>query len=384
MLSESQQQWQKTARRFAQRSLAPTAAERDRTGCFPRDAFAEMGELGLMGLLVPPQFGGKGADHVSYALAIMEIATADGAASTALQVHNGLTCLPFLKYGTPEQKDRYLRPLAAGQQLGAFCLTEPGAGSDAAAITTRAHRQGEKFVLNGVKHFITSGSNADLALVFAVTDPDARKKGASAFIVPTSTPGYRVAHVQPTMGQRSGDHCQIELEDCEVSSAQLLGAEGQGLEIALTSLELGRLGVAAQSVGMARAAFDEALVYAKRRRTFGRPIIEHQAVAFRIADMATSLRAAELMVLEAARHRDPGQSASTDTAMAKLFASEVAERVCNSAIQVFGGIGYLADCPVERIYRDVRVCKIYEGTSDIQRLIISRKLASLYETGNHE
>lgn len=380
MFSERQQEFRERARRFATRELAPTAAERDREARFPRDTFAAMGKLGLMGLIIPPEFGGVGADHVSYVLAIIEIAAADGAVSTALQVHNGLTCTPLLKYGTPEQKDRYLRPLAEGKHLGAFCLTEPDAGSDAAAITTQAHRRGERFVLSGVKHFITSGSGADLALVFAVTNPGAGKKGISAFIVPTATPGYRVAEVQHTMGQRSGGHCRIELVDCEVSSDQMLGEEGQGLEIAFSSLDLGRLGIAAQSVGMARAALTEALSYAKQRRTFGRPIIDFQAVSFQLADMATSLQAAELMVLHAARTRDAGQSASIEAAMAKLFASEAAEEICNKAIQIHGGYGYLSGCPVERIYRDVRVCKIYEGTSDIQRLVISRKIASEYGT----
>jgi butyryl-CoA dehydrogenase len=329
----------------------------------------------LMGMLVPPEFGGMGVDHVSYVLAITEIAAADGAASTALQVHNGLVCMAALKYGTAEQRQRFLRPLAAGKLLGAFCLTEPEAGSDASAITTRARREGGKFVLNGVKHFITSGSHADVVVAFAVTDPDAQKNRISAFIVPTKTPGYLVTRVLHTMGQRSGDHCQIAFDNCEVSPDQLLGNEGQGLEIALASLELGRLGVAAQSIGMARAAFDAALAYAKRRRTFGRPIIEHQAVSFQIADMATSLQAAELMVLHAARLRDAGRPCSKESSMAKLFAADVAEQICNSAIQIHGGNGYLDDCAVGRIYRDVRVCKIYEGTSEIQRLVIGRHLA---------
>jgi alkylation response protein AidB-like acyl-CoA dehydrogenase len=335
-----------------------------------------MADLGLMGMLVPPEFGGMGADHVSYVLAIIEIAAADGAASTALQVHNGLTCMAVLKYGSAEQKHRFLRPLAEGKLLGAFCLTEPEAGSDASAITTRAGREGDTFVLNGVKHFITSGSNADVVVAFAVTNPDAQKNRISAFIVPTSTPGYVVTRVQRTMGQRSGDHCQIAFENCEVSSDQLLGNEGQGLQVAFASLELGRLGVAAQSIGMARAAFEAALAYAKQRRTFGRPIIEHQAVSFQIADMATSLQAAELMVLHAARLRDAGRPSSKESSMAKLFAADMAEQVCNSAIQIHGGYGYLDDCAVGRIYRDVRVCKIYEGTSEIQRLVIGRQLAS--------
>jgi len=304
----------------------------------------------------------------------MEIAAADGATSTALQVHNSLVCPSILRHGTSDQKERYLRSLACGKQLGAFCLTEPGAGSDAAAITTRAARAGNKFVLNGSKQFITSGKSADLAIVFAVTDPSAGKKGISAFIVPTRTPGYAVSRIERTMGQRSSDHCQVVLQECEVLPEQMLGQEGQGLKIALGNLDGGRIGVAAQSVGMARAAYDAALAYAKERRTFGKPIIEHQAVAFRLADMAMSLQAAELMVLHAARLRDAGQICLKEASMAKLFASEIAERVCSDAIQTHGGYGYLSDFPVERIYRDVRVCKIYEGTSDIQRLVISRQL----------
>ena len=294
-------------------------------------------------------------------------------------MHNSLACLPILKFGTQEQKERFLRPLATGRQLGAFCLTEPEAGSDAAALKTRARRVGNKFVLEGTKQFITSGRSADLAIVFAVTDPAAGKKGISAFIVPTTTPGYTVARVEHTMGQRSTDHCQVVFDKCEVAPDQMLGGEGEGLRIAFANLEGGRIGVAAQSVGMARAAYDAALAYAKERRTFGKPIIEHQAVSFRLADMATQLHAAELMVLRAAALRDAGQPCLKEASMAKLFASEAAEKVCAAAIQIHGGYGYLNDFPVERIYRDVRVCSIYEGTSDIQRLVIGRQLAA--ETG---
>lgn len=376
MLTENQRQIRDMARQFAQRELAPTAAERDRVARFPREAFAQMGDLGMLGMTVPVEFGGAGTDYVSYALAIMEIAAADGASSTSFQVHNSLVCLPLLKHGTADQNERYLRPLARGEQLGAFCLTEPGAGSDAAAITTRAKKVGNKFLLNGTKQFITSGRSADIALVFAVTDPNAGKQGISAFIVPTRTPGYQVMRVESTMGQRSSDHCQIAFENCEVLPEQMLGEEGEGLKIALGNLEGGRIGVGAQSVGMARATYEAALAYAKERRTFGKPIIEHQAVAFRLADMATSIQAAELMVLHAARLRDAGQPCLKEASMAKLFASEMAEEVCSDAIQIHGGYGYLNDFPVERIYRDARVCKIYEGTSDIQRLVISRQIAA--------
>jgi alkylation response protein AidB-like acyl-CoA dehydrogenase len=375
MLTESQIQVRDMVRQFARRELAPTAAERDRNPRFPREAFTRMAELGLMGMTIPTEYGGSGTDYVSYVLAVMEIAAACGATSTAFQVHNSLVCLALLKHGTAGQKDRWLRPLAEGRMLGCFCLTEPGTGSDAAAITTRAARAGNRFVLNGTKQFVTSGRSADLALVFAVTNPAASKKGLSAFVVPTNTPGYAVARVEQTMGQRSSDHCQITFDDCTVLPEQILGAEGDGLRIALSGLEGGRIGVAAQSVGMARAAYEAALAYAQERRTFGKPIIEHQAVAFRLADMATRLQAAELMVLHAARLRDQGVPCLKEASMAKLFASEAAECICSGAIQTHGGYGYLNDFPVERIYRDVRVCSIYEGTSDIQRLVISRQIA---------
>jgi alkylation response protein AidB-like acyl-CoA dehydrogenase len=380
-VSPAQRQIRDTARDFARRELAPGAAERDRAPRFPKEAFAQLGALGFMGMLVPEDEGGAGADAVAYALAIIEIAAADGASSTAFQVHNALVCGSILAHGTAAQKERFLRPLARGHQLGAFCLTEPEAGSDAAAITTRARRTATGYVLDGVKQFITSGKSADLAIVFAVTDPAAGKRGLSAFIVPTATPGYRVGRVEQTMGQRGSDHCQIILDGCAIAADQRLGAEGDGLRIALGTLEAGRLGVAAQSVGMARAAYDAALAYAKERRTFGKAIIEHQAIAFRLADMATSLQAAELMVLRAASLRDAGLPALKEAAMAKLFASEAAERICSGAIQIHGGYGYLADFPVERIYRDVRVCSIYEGSSEIQRLVIGRQLAA--EPGFH-
>jgi butyryl-CoA dehydrogenase len=376
MLSERQRMIRQMVRKFAQRELAPTAALRDRDASFPGEAFRKMAELELLGMMVPEQFGGAGLDGVSYYFALMEIAAADGAASTALQVHNSLVCMPILKFGSAGQKERFLRPLAIGQALGAFCLTEPDAGSDAAAIKTRARREGNAFVLDGVKQFITSGKSADIAVVFAVTDPSAGKKGISAFIVPTTTPGYKVARVEHTMGQRSTDHCQIVFEGCRALPDQMLGEEGQGLAIALGNLEGGRIGVAAQSIGMARAAYDAALTYAKARRTFGKAIIDHQAVAFHLADMATAIQAAELMVFSAASLRDAGQPCLKEASMAKLFASEMAEKVCSTAIQIHGGYGYLADFPVERIYRDVRVCSIYEGTSEIQRLVIARQLAT--------
>lgn len=376
MLTEAQRMIRETARQFARRELAPDAAGRDRRAEFPRAAFEAMAGLGLLGMMVPEEWGGAGADTVSYALAAMEIAAADGAASTAFQVHNALACLPILRHGSDAQRERYLRPLAEGRQLGAFCLTEPGAGSDAAAIATTARRRGDGWVIDGAKQFITSGRSADLAIVFAATDPAAGARGISAFIVPTRTPGYVVARVEETLGQRSTDHCHLVFDGCAAGADQMLGEEGAGFRIAMSSLEGGRIGVAAQAVGMARAAYDAALAYAKERRSFGKPIIEHQAVAFRLADMATRLHASELMVLRAAQLRDAGGPCLKEASMAKLFASEAAERICHDAIQTLGGYGYLADFPVERIYRDVRVCTIYEGTSDIQRLVIGRQIAA--------
>jgi len=375
-LSEEQTLIRDTARSFASDRLAPHAAEWDREAAFPKQAVAEMGSLGFLGMLVPDEWDGAGADHISYALALMEVAAGDGSCSTIMSVHNSVACMPILKFGTTEQKERFLKPLARGEQLGAFCLTEPQAGSDAAALKTRAERAGNHYVLNGVKQFITSGRHADLAIVFAVTDPAAGKKGISAFIVPTDTPGYQVASVEKKLGQRASDTCQIVFDDVKLTPDLLLGQEGEGYKIALSNLEGGRIGIAAQSVGMARAAYEAALAYAKERQSFGKAIIDHQAVAFRLADMATGLHAAELMVLEAAALRDAGEPCLKQAAMAKLFASEMAERVCSDAIQIHGGYGYLGDFPVERIYRDVRVCQIYEGTSDIQRLVISRQIAA--------
>jgi butyryl-CoA dehydrogenase len=374
MLNENQLAIRETVRQFARKELAPGAAKRDRDATFPKDAFRRMGELGLLGMLVSEENGGAASDSVSYALAAIEIAAADGAASTAFQVHNALVNVPIERFGTGEQRKRFLQPLACGQWLGCFCLTEPDAGSDPAAVKTTARRRGNRFVINGAKQFITAGRSADVALVFASTNPDAGGKGISALLVPTDTPGYHVARVEETLGQRSTDHCHIVFDGCEVGPDNLLGEEGEGLKIALSSLQVGRIGVAAQSVGMARSAYDAALAYAKERRSFGKPIIEHQAVAFRLADMATSLHAAELMVWRAASLRDQGKPFLKEASMAKLYASEAAERICRDAIQTLGGYGYLADFPVERIYRDVRVCTIYEGTSDIQRLVIGREI----------
>jgi butyryl-CoA dehydrogenase len=376
ILSEPQILIRETARAFAATHLAPYAAQWDRSREFPRAALAEMGKLGLMGMLVPEEWDGAGTDHICYALALEEIAAGNGAVSTVMSVHNSLGCVPILRYGTTEQKERFLRPMARGERLSAFCLTEPQAGSDASAIKTRARRSGDGWVLNGTKQFVTSGKNGDLAIVVAVTDPDAGKKGISTFIVPTATPGYRVARLEEKLGQHASDTAQIVFEDLALDSSLLLGREGEGYKVALGNIEGGRIGIAAQSVGMARAAFEAALRYAGERETFGVKIAQHQAVSFRLADMAVKIEAARHLVLHAAALRDAGLPCLKEAAMAKLFASEMAEAVCSAAIQIHGGYGYLADFPVERIYRDVRVCQIYEGTSDIQRLIIARHLGA--------
>jgi alkylation response protein AidB-like acyl-CoA dehydrogenase len=333
-----------------------------------------MGALGFMGMLVPDEYGGAEADHVAYALALEEIAAGDGAVSTVMSVHNSVGCVPILKFGTAWQKETFLRPLAAGKMLAAFALTEPQAGSDASALKTRARRDGNHWVLDGAKQFITSGATADVAIVFAVTDPAAGKKGLSAFLVPTDNPGWKVARLEEKLGQKCSDTAQIVLENARLTPDLMLGQEGAGYRIALANLEGGRIGIAAQAVGMARSAYAAALAYASERETFGQKIFEHQAVQFRLADMATEIEAARLLTVSAAELRDRGLPCLKEAAMAKLFASEMAERVCSAALQTFGGYGSLADFPVERIWRDVRVCQIYEGTSDIQRLVIARAL----------
>ncbi len=374
VLSDEQKLIRDTARSFAQEQLAPHAAAWDRDSVFPADALKQMGELGLLGMLVPEEWDGAGADHLAYALAIEEIAAGDGACSTIMSVHNSVACVPILRYGNEEQKQRFLKPMARGELLGAFALSEPQAGSDAANLRTRAARDGNGYVLNGVKQFITSGKHADVVITFAVTDQAAGKKGISAFIVPTDSDGYQVARVERKLGQHASDTAQIVFDELRLSGNHLLGGEGEGYRIALSNLEGGRIGIAAQSVGMARAAFEAAVSFAKEREAFGKPIAEHQAVAFKLADMATQIDAARLLVHRAALVRDSGEPCLKEASMAKLFASEMAEKVCSAAVQIHGGYGYLNDFPVERIYRDVRVSQIYEGTSDVQRMVISREL----------
>lgn len=374
MLTEEQEQIRDMAREFAQDVLAPGAAQRDRDHAFPRDELTQMGELGFLGMLVPEAHGGSETGIVAYALALEEIAAADGACSTIMSVHSSVGCVPILKYGTDDQKARFLPRLASGEWIGGFALTEPQAGSDASSLKTRARREGDHYIIDGAKQFITSGKNGKLVIVFAVTDPDAGKKGITAFIVPTDTPGYEVLSVEHKLGQHASDTCALAFTNMRVPVENRLGDEGQGYKIALANLEGGRIGIAAQAVGMARGAYQAALDYARERITFGRPIIEHQAVAFKLADMATQIDAARLLVLRAAMLREAGKPSLTEASMAKLFASEMAEKVISDAIQIHGGYGYLRDYPVERIYRDVRVCQIYEGTSEVQRLVIARGL----------
>jgi len=376
ILTQEQEMIRDTMRTFAQERLAPFAAEWDKNHTFPAEALKELGALGALGMVVPEQWDGAGMDYMSLVLTLEEIAAGDGATSTIVSVQNSLACGITMKYGTDAQKEEWLKPLARGEKLGCFCLTEPHTGSDAAAITTRADRDGDHFVLNGVKQFITTGKHAAMAIVFAVTDKAAGKKGISCFLVPCATPGFIVGRTEEKMGQHASDTVQIILENCRVPATALLGKEGEGYRIALSNLEAGRIGIAAQSIGMARAAFEAAVRYAKERVTFGQAIIEHQAVNFRLADMNTLLDAARLMVWRAATLKDAGKPCLKEASMAKMFASEAAEKIASDAIQIHGGVGYTSDFPVERIYRDVRICQIYEGANDIQRLVIGRSIAS--------
>ena len=375
ILSEQHQMIRDALRDFSQQQLAPNAAAWDRDSIFPKDALKQLARLGAFGVAVPEEQGGAGLDYLALALVLEEIAAGDGGTSTVISVNNCPVCSIAMAYANAAQKEQWLRPLAAGEMLGAFALTEPHAGSDASALRTTARRDGDHYVLNGVKQFITSGKNADVTIVMAVTDKEAGKRGISAFWVPTNTPGYLVARIEDKLGQHSSDTAQIVLEDCRIPAQNLIGEEGMGYKIALSGLEGGRIGIASQAVGMARAAFDAALLYAKDRQSFDKPLFEHQAVQFRLADMATQLEAARQMVWHAAAMKDAGLPSLKEAAMAKLFATEMAEKVCSDAIQIHGGYGYLADFPVERIYRDVRVCQIYEGTSDIQKILIGRALA---------
>jgi len=374
LLTETQREIRDMARDYAREKLAPTAADRDREHKFPAAEIREMGQLGFLGMTTPEAYGGSDVGAVAYACVLEEIAAGEGACSTILSVHNSVACGPIVKFGTEAQKQRFLPKLASGEWVGGFALSEPQAGSDAANLLTRAVRDGDHYVLSGTKQLITSGKNGNVIIAFAVTDPAAGKKGISAFIVPTDAPGYKVVRVEEKLGQNASDTCQIAFDEMRLPSDLILGKPGEGYRIALSNLEGGRVGIAAQSVGMARAAFEAARDYARERITFGRPIAEHQAVAFRLATMATEIEAARQLVHYAAQLREAGSPCLTEASMAKLFASEMAERVSSAALQIFGGSGYLRDYPVERIYRDVRVCQIYGGTSDIQRMVIARGL----------
>ena len=385
LLSEDHRAVQDAVRAYVQAEIAPKAAAWDKTHHFPKAELQGLAALGCYGVAVPTEWGGAGLDYLALAIIIEEIAAGDGATSTVVSVNNCPVCSILMAWASDAQKAQWLAPLARGDWLGAFCLTEPHAGSQADGLKTTARlvksrggaagAEGDTYVLDGVKQFITSGKNGDVAVVMAVTDKAAGKRGISAFIVPTSTPGYTVARVEDKLGQHASDTAQILFENCRVPAANLLGQEGQGLKIALSGLEGGRIGIASQSVGMARAAFEAALTYSKQREAFGKPIFEHQAVQFRLADMATRIEAARQLIHHAASLKDAGVPCLKEAAMAKLFASEMAERVCSAALQVFGGYGYVSDFPVERIYRDVRVCQIYEGTSDVQKILIGRALA---------
>ena len=375
ILNQEQELIRDSMRAFAQERLAPFAAEWDRNHTFPREALNELAELGALGMVVPEEWGGAGMDYMSLVLTLEEIAAGDGATSTIVSVQNSLPCGILSRFGSEAQKEAWLKPLARGEKLGCFCLTEPHVGSDASAIRTSAVRDGNEWVLNGVKQFITTGKYADVAIVFAVTDKAAGKKGITCFLVPASAPGYQVGRIEEKMGQKASDTTQILFEDCRIPADSVVGQEGEGYRIALSNLEAGRIGIAAQCLGMARAALEAAVKYAQERESFGKPIFEHQAVNFRLADMATQLEAARQLVWHAASLKDAGRPCLKEASMAKLFASEMAERVCSDAIQVHGGYGYVTDFPVERIYRDVRVCQIYEGASDIQKLVIGRALA---------
>lgn len=374
LYTEDQRMIRDAARAFATEVLAPHAADWDRDAHLPDEVVAQLGELGLLGMIVPQELGGAYTDYVAYALAMEEIAAGDAACATMMSVHNSVGCGPILGFGTPAQKARWLADMAAGRTIGAFCLTEPQAGSEAHNLRTRAELRDGKWVLNGSKQFVTNGKRAGLAIVFAVTDPELGKRGISAFLVPTDTPGFIVGKPEKKMGIRASDTCPITLENCAIPEDNLLGTRGEGLKIALSNLEGGRIGIAAKAVGIARAAFDKARRYASERVQFGKPLAEHQAIAQKLADMATQINAARLLVHHAAKLRTAGLPCLSEASQAKLFASEMAERVCSEAIQIHGGYGYLVDYEVERHYRDARITQIYEGTSEVQRMVIARQL----------
>ncbi|ABB10828.1 acyl-CoA dehydrogenase family protein [Burkholderia lata] len=374
LYTEDQRMIRDAARAFATEMLAPSSAQWDHDAHLPDEIVAQLGELGLLGMIVPQELGGSYTDYVAYALAMEEVAAGDAACATMMSVHNSVGCGPILGFGTPAQKDRWLAEMASGRVIGAFCLTEPQAGSEANNLRTRAELRDGKWVLNGAKQFVTNGQRAGVAIVFAMTDPEAGKRGISAFLVPTDTPGFIVGKPEKKMGIRASDTCPITFENCAIPEENLLGNRGEGLKIALSNLEGGRIGIAAQALGIARAAFDKARRYAGERVQFGKPIAEHQAIQQKLADMAVQINAARLLVHHAAKLRTAGLPCLSEASQAKLFASEMAERVCSDAIQIHGGYGYLVDYEVERHYRDARITQIYEGTSEVQRMVIARQL----------
>lgn len=373
-LKEEHKLIRETVRAFAREHIAPFAHEWDKTHTYPADVVRAMGKMGLLGMTIPEEWGGSNAGSIALAIAVEEIAAADASCSTIMSVNNSIACMPIYQYGNREQKEQFLQPLARGEKIGCFCLTEPGAGSDAGALQTKAVLDGDFYVLNGVKQFISSGKNADIAVAFAVTSPQKGRKGISAFIVPTTTPGYIVSRVEEKLGQMASDTAQLTFRDMRIPLGYRLGEEGEGYKIALSNLEGGRIGIAAQSVGIARAAFVAALSYAQERKAFDKFLFEHQAIAFKLADMSTAIDAARLLTLQAAYLKEHNEPCLKEASEAKLFASEMAEKVCSDAIQIYGGYGYIRDFPVERYYRDVRVTQIYEGTSEVQRLVIAREI----------
>ncbi|CEG52057.1 acyl-CoA dehydrogenase family protein [Stutzerimonas kunmingensis] len=375
-LSEDQRMIRDMARDFARREIARHAQAWEKAGWIDDALVAQMGELGLLGMVVPEEWGGSYIDYVAYALAVEEISAGDGATGALMSIHNSVGCGPVLNYGSQLQKDEWLAELASGRAIGCFALTEPQAGSEAHYLRTRAELVDGQWVLNGSKQFCSNAKRAKLAIVFAVTDPDLGKKGLSAFLVPTDTPGFAVERSEHKMGIRASDTCAVSLSDCRIPQANLLGERGKGLAIALSNLEGGRIGIGAQALGIARAAFEAALLYARERVQFGKPIAEHQSIANMLADMQTQLNAARLLILHAARLKSAGLPCLSEASQAKLFASEMAEKVCSQAVQIHGGYGYLEDYPVERYYRDARITQIYEGSSEIQRLLIARELAN--------
>lgn len=374
-LSEEQRMIRDMARDFAKSELAPNAEKWEKAGWLDESMLKQMGELGFLGMVVPEEWGGSYIDYTCYALALEEISAGCAATGAVMSIHNSVGCTPILNWGTEQQKKEWVPQLASGQTLACFCLTEPQAGSEANNLRTKAVEDGEHWVLNGSKQFISNAKRAGLAIVFAVTDPELGKKGLSAFLVPTNTAGFAVERMEQKMGLRASDTCAISLVNCRIPKENMLGPRGKGLALALSGLEGGRLGIAAQAVGIARAAFEAALVYARERVQFGKPIAEHQSIANMLADMHTQINAARHMILYAARLRTAGLPCLSEASQAKLFASEMAEKVCSMAIQVHGGYGYLEDYAVERHYRDARITQIYEGTSEVQRMLIARQLA---------